>query len=143
MIVDPLHDINHYSPTMTILQVIKFLEKKGLAVSRAMVQNYIRDGLLPPPVDKRKYTHKHLAALVIITRLKAVFEIRQVKEVLAPLLDDEGLPLEVYRWLTGKTEDLAKIWNEQVGTAIKSETSGMQLLLFMNHAVSIINFFRN
>ncbi|MCL1877272.1 MAG: DUF1836 domain-containing protein [Defluviitaleaceae bacterium] len=93
---DPLADIRHYSPTMTISQVLKFCEKKGVQITRAMIQNYIRAGVLPPPVNKRLYTHKHLAALVTIDRLKTVFEVSQIRAELEPFLDAEGLPLEIY-----------------------------------------------
>jgi DNA-binding transcriptional MerR regulator len=92
---DPLHDIHHYSPTLTIAQLLKFSERKGLNITRPMVQNYIRDGLLPPP-NGRLYTHKHLAALVIIQQLKTVFDMPTIKKTLTPYLDNEGLPLEIY-----------------------------------------------
>jgi DNA-binding transcriptional MerR regulator len=87
---------------------MKIYEKKGLNITRAMVQNYIRDKLLPPPVNKRIYTHKHLAALVMIDRMKKVFEIPAISAVLTPLMDDEGLPLDVYNDLMQKTETLAQ-----------------------------------
>ena len=93
---NPLSDIRHYSPKLTISNLIKFFEKKGIDLTRGMVQNYIRDGLLPHPVDKRFYTHKHIAALVIICKLKTVFDIPTIQKTLVPLMDDEGLPLEVY-----------------------------------------------
>ena len=93
---NPLADIRHYSPKLTISQLIKFFDKKEMSLTRGMVQNYIRDGLLPPPVDKRFYTHKHIAALVIICKLKTVFDIPTIQKTLVPLMDDEGLPLEVY-----------------------------------------------
>lgn len=109
---DPLADIRQYSPTMTISQVLKFCEKKGLRITRAMVQNYIRAGLLPPPVNKRLYTHKHLAALAAIDRLKTVFEIQTIQGALAPYIDSEGLPLEFYADLMAKTEALAQKFAE-------------------------------
>ena len=110
---DPLADIRQYSPTMTISQVIKFCEKKGLRITRAMIQNYIRAGLLPPPVNKRLYTHKHLALLAVIDRLKTVFDIPAIGAALAPFTDDEGLPLDIYAEITKKTEVLMqKFLNE-------------------------------
>ena len=93
---NPLDDIRHYSPKLTISQLIKFFEKKKMSLTRGMVQNYIRDGLLPPPADKRFYTHKHIAALVVICKLKTVFDIPTIQKTLMPLMDDEGLPLELY-----------------------------------------------
>ncbi|MCL2499753.1 MAG: DUF1836 domain-containing protein [Defluviitaleaceae bacterium] len=110
---DPLHDIHHYSPTFTIAQLLKFSERKHLGVTRPMVQNYIRDGLLPPPA-KRLYTHKHLAALVIIAKLKAVYEIPVIKTVLAPYMDGEGLPLDIYTRLMNAVRQADKQWDDYV-----------------------------
>ena len=99
---NPLSDIKHYSPKLTISQLIKFFEKKEMNLTRGMVQNYIRDGLLPPPIEKRFYTHKHIAALVIICKLKSVFDIPTISKTLVPLMDEEGLPLELYSSYLGK-----------------------------------------
>lgn len=94
---DILQDIHQYSDNFTISQVVKFFERKGLIVTKSMIQNYVRDGILPPPVNKRHYTHKHLTTLALIIRLKTVFEFVYIKAVLVPLTDSEGIPLEVYR----------------------------------------------
>ena len=135
--VDPLHDIHHYSPTLTISQVLKFCEKKDLPLSRPMVQNYIRDGLLPPPVNKRIYTHKHLAALVMICRLKTVYDMPAIKAALEPHMDAEGLPLETYRWLIGKQKEIRELWLEKVAPNIAAEAEDSQGLLIMAHVVEI------
>jgi len=136
---DPLHDIHHYSPTLTIAQVIKFCEKKELPVSRPMVQNYIRDGLLPPPVNKRMYTHKHLAALVVICRLKTVYDMPAIKSALTPHMDDEGLPIETYRWMMGKQKEALDLWLTNVAPNIAAEDEGNHGLLIMAHVVDVKN----
>jgi len=94
---DPLIDINNYSPSLTISQLIKFCEKKGFLVTKGMIQNYIRVGLLPNPVNKRFYTHKHIAALIIVCLTKPVYEIESIKKALLPHMDEEGLPIETYQ----------------------------------------------
>ena len=131
---DPLHDIHHFSPNLTITSVLKFCEKKGLPISRPMIQNYIRDGLLPPP-NGRIYTHKHLAALVIIHRLKAVFDMPTIKKALEPHMDEEGLPLETYKWLIHKQKDMLDTWLASIAPGITAEEN--QALLLMAHAVDI------
>ena len=103
---NPISDIRHYSPKLTISQLIRFFEKKEMNLTRGMVQNYIRDGLLPPPADKRFYTHKHIAALVIICKLKTVFDMPTIQKTLVPLMDDEGLPLETYSQMFDKIPNL-------------------------------------
>ncbi|MCL2457122.1 MAG: DUF1836 domain-containing protein [Defluviitaleaceae bacterium] len=109
---DPLNDIRHYSPTMTISQVIKFCEKKQMSITRAMIQNYIRAGLLPPPKEKRFYTHKHLAVLAMTDCLKTVFDIPTIQKALAPHMDDEGLSLEIYAELM---QEIKNFSNERGG----------------------------
>jgi len=100
--MNPLADIRQYAPRMTISQVMKFCEKKSIGITRAMIQNYVRIGLMPPPADKRFYTHKHLTLMVLIDRLKTVFEIPEIKKALAPFVDEDGLSPEIYE----------KIWHE-------------------------------
>jgi len=134
---DPLHDIHHYSPTLTIAQVIKFCEKKELPLSRAMVQNYIRNGLLPPPVNKRVYTHKHLAALVVICRLKAVYDMPAIKTALAPHMDEEGLPMETYKWLIRKQKETLDTWLQNIAPRITAEDENSHALLIMAHAADV------
>jgi len=135
--IDPLQDIHHYSQTLTIAQVIKFCEKKALPVSRPMVQNYIRDGLLPPPVNKRVYTHKHLAALVMICRLKTVYDMPAIKAALGPHMDGEGLPLETYKWLLLKQKEAHDLWLKNVAPNIAAEDENSHRLLIMAHTADI------
>jgi DNA-binding transcriptional MerR regulator len=125
---NPLSDIRHYSPTMTISQVLKFCEKKGIGITRAMVQNYIRAGLLPPPVNVRFYTHKHLAAMVMIERLKTVFDIPAIREALSPFMDEDGLSIETYEQLFSKTENLMRKWIESCAEILSDEKDGGTLL---------------
>ncbi|MCL2398310.1 MAG: DUF1836 domain-containing protein [Defluviitaleaceae bacterium] len=101
-----LKDINQYNHHFTISQVVTFFDRKGLIVTKSMIQNYVRDKLLRPPVNKRYYTHKHLANLALITKLKTVYEISEVRAVLLPFMDGEGIPLEIYENCVQKTEDL-------------------------------------
>jgi DNA-binding transcriptional MerR regulator len=124
---NPLQDIHHYSPTLTIAQVLKFSERKALGVTRAMVQNYIRGGLLPPP-DGRMYTHKHLAALVIIQRLKRVYDMPTIKAVLVPHLDGEGLPLDTYKRLMDILDDAVDKWKTHVAPAFEADMGSLSLM---------------
>ena len=132
---NPLSDIRHYSPKLTISQLIKFFEKKEMSLTRGMVQNYIRDGLLPPPAGKRFYTHKHVAALVIICKLKTVFDIPTIQKSLVPLMDDEGLPLETYSQLIDKVPGLL----ETILDTGELQYNNIQLMLLtaeLKHQVS-------
>ena len=105
---DILLDIHQYSQQFSISQVVTFFERKGISISKSMIQNYVRDGLLPPPLNKRYYSHKHLAALALIDKLKLVYDMAIIKLVLLPLMDEDGLPLELYRKIIMESEKLSR-----------------------------------
>ena len=125
---DPLQDIKHYSPTMTISQVLKFCDRKNMGITRGMIQNYIRDGLLPPPINKRQYTHKHLAALALIGRLKTVFDMPTIKEAMLPYMDEEGVPLDIYETAMEKLSGMISKWKASIAPALSVEGDGGTLL---------------
>lgn len=62
-------------------QVIAYLPRQsvcaqgGETLTAAMVNNYIKDGVLPRAVDK-KYNRDHLAYLIMIARLKQVLSVK-------------------------------------------------------------------
>ena len=103
-----LKDIHQYKPQITIRQVVTFFERKGINITRNMVQNYVRDGILPPPINKRYYSHKHLAALALIGTLKNIYELSEIKTVLAPFMDREGIDLELYYECVERTSEIAR-----------------------------------
>ena len=103
---ESLNDITDYSPRLTISGLLKFLEKKHINITRPMIQNYIKIGLLRQPVEKRFYTHKHITTIALIERLKPVCSIETLKAVLENYMDDEGVPVDTYFMLIDSLEDL-------------------------------------
>lgn len=83
-------DLHSFNEEMTISQVVKFFEKNGYIFTKTMIQNYIRIGVLPSPVNKRNYTKNHLLLLALIYRLKTVFSLDEIKEVLMPILGENS-----------------------------------------------------
>jgi len=126
--INPLSDIKQYSPTLKIANVLEFCKRKNLGLTRPMIQNYIRDGLLPPPVNGRQYTHKHLAALVMIDRLKTVFDMPTLKEALLPYMDAEGLPVEVYEQMLERLNTLMQNFMQVAVSTFAEESDGGTLL---------------
>lgn len=61
-------------------------------VTGSMVNNYVKQGVIPPP-HKKRYTRRHVAALVFVCALKRVFSIAQVSQLAAQVWDS-GLDLE-------------------------------------------------
>ena len=64
-------------------------EEKSLTSS--MVNNYVKQGIIPAPVSK-KYNRVHLAALIVIIILKSSIPIARVGEVISEGLGAEESP---------------------------------------------------
>lgn len=73
-------------------QLISFEEGDGL--TPAMVNNYIKDGLLPR-ADGKKYTKTHLAHLTAICALKQVLSVKETRTLLSAGGPDQD-PEELY-----------------------------------------------
>ncbi len=72
-------------------QLIRF--EGGDALTSAMVNNYIKDGLLPRAEGKR-YGREHLAWLTAICALKSVISMREMSTLFTQL-EDMDMPVEV------------------------------------------------
>jgi len=85
---DVLSNIGQYNDEMTISQVVRFFERHGLDFTKTMIQNYVRVGVLPPPVDKRYYVKNHLILLTLIHHLKDIYSLDDIKRLLHPVSKD-------------------------------------------------------
>jgi hypothetical protein len=85
-----------------ISQIEEFFDKKlgkdsddddeRKTISKTMIQNYIKDGLIMPPEGK-SYNRNHIILLALIYNLKPILTIRDIKKLLLPILeiaDDES-----------------------------------------------------
>lgn len=76
-----------------VSQELEFMRVPGeTPVTGSMVNNYVKQGVIPPP-RKKRYTRRHVAALVFVCALKRVFSIAQVSRLAAQVWDS-GLDLE-------------------------------------------------
>jgi len=83
-------------------------EKGAPFVTRSMVNNYSKAGLLPPPVSKR-YSRVHIMVLSLVCQLKRLFTIQDLGRLLAPVTENEEGAEELYqRFLTAQRESFAR-----------------------------------
>lgn len=91
---DRLPDIDLYMD-----QVIEYLSRQSVSerendkISSAMINNYIKDGLLPRANDK-KYSREHLAYLMMIARLKQTLSVKDTGVLLKA--ETEGKDVAAY-----------------------------------------------
>ncbi|MCD8037374.1 MAG: DUF1836 domain-containing protein, partial [Clostridiales bacterium] len=67
---------------------------KKEAITKNMINNYVKMKVVPPPVKKR-YSKKHLVYLVLVCLMKQTFSIATIKSIL-PDFEDEGSLKEIY-----------------------------------------------
>jgi len=56
-------------------------------ITKTMVNNYAKDGIIAPPVNK-KYNRRHVILLILIYYLKQVLSLNDIKVLFAPILND-------------------------------------------------------
>lgn len=159
-IVNILANIESYNDEMTISQVVRFFERHGLNFTKTMIQNYIRVGLIPPPLEKRYYTKKHLILLTIIDSFKDIYSLDEIGRLFKPILkdsdtfDDDIIDMSViynefYRYyqrainewaenLPKVFEDITKTANSNVSTQEDKETVTffLSLMSLMAHSIA-------
>lgn len=67
-----IHVAESQSEPLTIVQSYSSL-------TPSMVNNYVKNDILPPP-NKKKYEREHIAILIVISFLKSVFSISEIKQ---------------------------------------------------------------
>lgn len=77
-----------------VSQELEFMRVPGeTLVTGSMVNNYVKQGVVPAPRRKR-YTRRHVAALVFVCAFKRVFTIAQVRQLMERVYAS-GLDLEL------------------------------------------------
>lgn len=73
----------------SMLSLFERSEETRLLTS-SMINNYVKDGLLDRP-EKKKYSRRHIAALMMICMLKQVLSIQDISALLKPLIEESNL----------------------------------------------------
>ena len=104
-------------------QVLEILSQNSIFLAKeekltsAMVNNYIKEGLLPRAKGK-KYSKQHVALLTIISRLKQVLSVKEISSLMV-LFGKEEIPQE-------KREDLYDNIYLKFENILNKETDAVQ-----------------
>ena len=115
-------------------QVISYLPRQQIRfdnaenMTSAMVNNYIKDGLVPR-ANGKKYNREHLIRLAIVARLKQVLSVKDMTELLAGAGANRGAEEQYERFRTvlrGVFEHLASRTDEDElpGAALELALAG-------------------
>lgn len=67
-------------------------DKKDKVITKTMINNYVKHGILKPPVNK-KYNKTHLARLIVICILKQVYSINDINALIKLALETSGIEI--------------------------------------------------
>ena len=77
-------------------------------LTASMVNNYVKQRLLLPPVKKR-YSRKHVACLIVICTLKQVLSIPEISVLLNELLADDDFAQRYNEWCALQEQAFAEL----------------------------------
>ncbi|MBQ9770133.1 MAG: DUF1836 domain-containing protein [Clostridia bacterium] len=129
-------------------QVISIMEKHldilssggSKFITPAMINNYVKLGLIPPPIKKR-YTREHLCYLYIICSLKSVIAIPAISELIGvltrsrPILEVYDLFCEAYENMLRRAAETAQEMLSETGDP-EEGLSKLSLFMAVNAATT-------
>lgn len=123
-------------------QVLTFMEKQlslfkregkdGLLTS-SMINNYVKDGVLPRP-EQKKYAKEHLALLTMICILKPVLSIPDISTLLQLLLQ-ENSEKDVYLHFCEAQKNVLQEVSKRLETQTGTEKNGDLIRLAMELSI--------
>lgn len=105
-------------------QVLTYMDKQLCLFERSnnaslltssMINNYVKDGVLPRP-EQKKYSREHLAMLLVICMLKQVLSIQDISWLMKTLLKDASQS-EMYNHFSTAQSAVLKEVCDRVDTA--------------------------
>ncbi|TGD20817.1 DUF1836 domain-containing protein [Companilactobacillus suantsaicola] len=120
---EDLPELNLYRDQLLTL-VDKYIEpiwlEDGPVVTTSMVNNYVKNGLMPHP-EKKRYTREHLAYLIAITFLKQVVSINEIQAGLEVQTKLNGGIAKAFDFFCEKQEQALKMLNHRESGQVLSE----------------------
>lgn len=90
------------------------------AITPTMINNYVKQKLVPPPTNKR-YDRRHIAYFFVITLLKPIMSLSQIKDAIA-CVTQKYSPKEAYdRFCEIFEQSLALVFFEEKAGRSKSQ----------------------
>lgn len=118
-------------------QVLTYMDKQLCLFERnesarlltsSMINNYVKDGVLPRP-EQKKYSREHLALLMVICMLKQVLSIQDISALLKTLLQDASNREMYVRFCDAQSSALKEVCERVKATAPLGEAELTRLAI--------------
>ena len=93
-----------YMDQVILVLQTAFPDEKERILTASMVNNYVKQGLIPAP-EKKRYTNDHVARLVMVTVLKRVLPMSEIAQTIEVLIKAYGIE-EGYDLFCQRLEDM-------------------------------------
>lgn len=97
-------------------------------LTSSMINNYVKDGVLPRP-EQKKYSREHLALLTVICLLKQVLSIQDISTLIKSLLEDASSSEMYDRFCAAQSSALKEVCGRVEATAPLGEAELTRLAI--------------
>ncbi|MFV0528333.1 MAG: DUF1836 domain-containing protein [Lachnospiraceae bacterium] len=114
-----------------------FAEDNEQGLTKTMINNYVKQKFIQPPQGK-KYDKVHMASLIVISLLKRVFSMDEIRSLIDCMIDECGME-KAYNTFCDRLEILCREGDE--GTQLEAPES--QTILILDAALkALVNKWR-
>lgn len=85
--------------------------KNNKVITKTMINNYVKNGILKPPVNK-KYNKAHIARLIVICILKQVYSINDIHSLIKLALETSGIEISYNKFCTVLEKSINSIFDK-------------------------------
>lgn len=136
---EEIPDIDLYlDQTVTILEkyLESYVDKDEKIITKTMINNYVKQQLLDPPVNK-KYSRKHIAHLFVICVLKQVYNITDIAELIKLALKTHSIETSYNKFCDELEKSISIVFKGEEYT--ENEVMNREMYLLKNVVLSFAN----
>lgn len=100
-------------------------------LTSSMINNYVKDGVLPRP-EQKKYSREHLAILTVICMLKQVLSIQDISSLVKTLLLNASQSEMYDRFCSAQTAAMKEVCDRIRSTSQQSEADLTRLAIALS-----------
>ena len=136
---EEIPDIDLYlDQTVTILEkyLESYIDKDEKIITKTMINNYVKQQLLEPPINK-KYNRKHIATLFVICVLKQVYNITDISELIKLALKKHSIEASYNKFCDELEKSIAIVFKGE--DYVEDRIMNKEIYLLKNVVLSFAN----
>ena len=108
-------------------------EKDEKIITKSMINNYVKHGVLKPPINK-KYNREHIATLFVIFILKQIYSIDEIKKLINFAIQTSSIEQSYDRFCVELDEAIHSVFDKEVYTELSKLSEEQYLLKNVVHS---------